>query len=223
MKTLLLTMAILSLCACEGGSGGGSGAATIVPKNQIKIHVYGDEISYGTGVTTSYVDLIKARTGYTIVNHSKAASMLGGAYTTYNNVFLNADLNSVTSSDIVIIFAGIQDVRWYGTINQTLFNTMTSSFYGLAYTTGAKVYVVNPIKMNAGVYASFSPLNNGSDVKMASYGTMLQTLANSYNFVYIDMNSTFSPTPANLQGDLQWPNETGHQVIANKILTSMGF
>lgn len=219
-KIIIAAILSFSMVACKEGGGTASLVSDPVQAVQ-EIHIFGDEISYGAGVTTSYVDILANQTGYSIVNKSRNSG------STMNNTLTMYDLDYVGSEDIVIIFIGYQDIRWYGAshpVSNT--NSFFVPFLNKAYITGATVYVVSPINMKASVYASFAPFNNGSDAAMQALGASFQNEVNSYSssrLVFIDMNSVFNPIDANLQADFQYPNETGHAIIANTLLTEMGF
>lgn len=224
MKTLNIVLVLilgLLVSACNGG--GGSSTSSAAPALPVaEIFVYGDEISAGNGVTTSYVDLIESETGMPVVNKSR--SSLGSLNNTLS--LANDDLDDVGSEDIVIIFVGYQDVRWHGTVPNGDLTSFVEPFLDRAFISGAHVYVVNPIRMNAAVYGSFAPYNNGSDALMLAFSNTMENYIDSYSssrMSFIDLQSVFNPIAGNLQGDMQLPNETGHAIIADTILNGMGF
>lgn len=205
--------------------------APIVTPPVSKIYIFGDEISAGDGVTNPYWKELETASGKSIENRSYSNATGGiffgaGGVSTMNTTLdlNNNNLGGIGPSDIIIIFVGYTDVRWYGNVGGN-FSSFFTPFINAAYNTGAQIYIVSPIKMNAGVYNSFSPLNNGSDSGMATFSGLLQNAANGFNssgVVYVDMINQFNPVAQNLQANLQYPNDTGHLVIASVLKTAMG-
>lgn len=225
MRHLLLTL-VLALTACEGGGSGGGAAATSPVVSTRTVHVFGDEMTAGSGITTSYGKIIADSLKLTLVNHGRAQSVIGAA-TTVNNVlgvYGNSELNQVKVNDIVVVMVGYQDVRWYGNPPAANFTNEYAPFIQKAYNAGADVFIVSPPKMKASSYALFSPYNMGSDAAMTTYANMLHNYANTYNssrVVFVDVTAVFNPIAANLQADSQYPNEVGQLIIANEILNNI--
>lgn len=223
MRIYFLLLLGVLLAGCEGGTSASSDSAT--PQNPstpvAEIFVFGDRMSAGYGVTTSYVDLIEADTGLPVTNHARSDLDI------VNNTLLIGSLSEVGPEDTIIISFGYQEVRWFGTVPGSVFPSFVTPFLNAAYLTGAQVYVVNPIRMNAAAYLAFPPnYIDGSDLEMQAMSDAIEAEVLAFGtsqVAFIDVQSVFNPIAANLQPDLEFPNETGHAILADTILTAMGF
>lgn len=218
---LLLCMLIFSLVACEQGGTPASSGAKTPTQDARKIHVYGDDMSAGTGVTKSYVDIVKDNAHLEVVNHAYKQADMGGAVSVLNNILHLSDLDDVKTNDIVIIFAGYNEMRWYGSSSVSINSTFTP-FLTRAYNSGADVYVLNVPKMNPAAYSLFAPLNNGTDAGMLNYSNQIKAVTLNFSRAkFVDIRAIFNPIAQNLQANLEYPNDQGHQIIADLLISAM--
>ncbi len=234
MKTLLLVLSVLALCACETPKESSASLAAPVAGSS-KIYIIGDEISKGDGVTLNYGQILASRSGKQVVNRSYSSTTgrdkangihsPGGVTSTMNTTLSIDELAGITPSDIIIIFVCYTDARWDGIVtNSANYTTFVPAFLTAAYNTGAQIYVVTPIKMNAAAYG-LTALNQGSDAAMLSFANALNNSVlgfHSSGVRLVDMYNTFNPILANLQADMIFPNDAGHQIIADKLILDMG-
>lgn len=239
MKQLIITLA-LGLAACGQGGGapsGGSPSLVIPPTGNgvATLYIFGDDVSYGTGSTSSYVSQLTTRSSLPTVNLSYANANLGGAVTTMNNTiqtyggnggaWTNAHLDTnLGPEDTVIIFAGSTDARWYG--NAVPGNYLQNNLVQLLTkikTSGAKLYVVGTIAMPLATYAMFAPLNNGSDAAMTTWNNAIAAQVTALNYsraTFINALTQFNAIGANYNG--QYPSDAGHTALATIIANGMG-
>jgi lysophospholipase L1-like esterase len=227
MKTLLLSILLLTACGQGGGSGDGNGDASVTKR----LFVFGDEISYGANIVKPWPAEVAKRAGYSLRNY--ATSYGPGVVNAMNNSLWPENFTSewigsgrfakVNTSDIVIIFFGYNDARWSGSgINTANFDQFLLPVILGARTKGARVFVVGTIGMPTASYAMYSPLNNGSDAAMLTWNNAIKQYVQAFDssIVFIDALHQFNAVDANFNG--QWPNDAGQAELADIIATGMG-
>ncbi len=223
LKIIYSILLILVLSGCESGSGGGS-QANLTPINESRLIFFGDEITVGTGVSETYVDLVSQSLGKEAVNkgyesNNSPAALMNNTVGTGNSSW---SVQNLTANDVVIIFVGYQDVRYYGDFPSGHLNQHLGGFLDVMESIGCTVYVVTPILMIGTEWTLNNPYDGGSDAEMLEARNEIISLVSQYPTMnIIDAYSSYTPTWANTQVDGQFPNELGHQELANIILNGM--
>ncbi|RTL05212.1 SGNH/GDSL hydrolase family protein [Candidatus Dependentiae bacterium] len=220
LKTVLAVLALLSLMACQNPSQSANGLVA-EPNSEAELFVFGDNLAAGYGSNYSFAEVLAATKGLEVVDKT-----FSGANAVVNNTLNLSWLSDVDQNDTVILCVGYQDVRWYGVSYPYVdnYNNHISPFLLALKATGARVYIVGPIKMKASSYGLFAPSNNGSNQAMIDFNTNLSSSVaalNDSDFTFVDIMS-FVPQASNLTPDEQFPNELGHDEITSIILNQIG-
>lgn len=220
---LLISMLGLTACGAGGGSGSGGGSAAIAPR----LFVYGDNAAAGQGSAVKFAQVIATYFHMALINRAAPIAPNDSMYYAFyvnNAQNTPTNISDIGPQDIVLVYVGYDEVRSVGQpplgMNNFWGGYEKPFFNGLA-AIGCKVKVVGPHKIAPAIQNAFVPNNHGTDAGIADMNAFLQTqsiIDGSANFKYIDISAGFNPIAANLQADLQYPNETGHALIANLIL-----
>lgn len=197
-------------------------------------NVIGDSITEHNAKTTkNYHDYIKDQIGCTVNNYGISGtgwftpSTTGGT----NAIYQRLDSNIASNADLITVFAGTND---WASVGKTFVlgalgdATPATSFYGAVDNVLSRLITQYPTK----TIAVFTPIqrqtlwnaDNAQGVKLQQVADAIIQVAGKYSIPVLDLfrfgnmyanNSAFRSAA---MPDGIHPNDTGHQILANKIL-----
>jgi lysophospholipase L1-like esterase len=220
------------------------GSTTVSSKWSGKVwNVIGDSITeHNFRTTKNYHDYIKDKISCTINNYGISGtgyftpSGSGGTNAIYQRI---GSLNA--SADLITVFAGTND---WGQVGKTLvlgsFGDIdgSTSFYGAVDSTISQLITKYPTKTLA-VFTplprsnAFNSVANSAGITLTQVADAIIAVCNKYGVPVLDLyrksglfpwNTTANNTYFNYQypsgtGDGLHPNDAGHQILADKILS----
>jgi lysophospholipase L1-like esterase len=198
-------------------------------------NVIGDSITeHNARTTKNYQDYIADKIGCTVNNYGLSGT---GWFTPSASGGTNQIFNRISgfssSADLITVFAGTNDVASVGktfVLGSYGDTDQNASFYGTLDYTLKQLIAKYPTK----TIAVFTPIQR--DIASTTYGTVTETnmiavadaiikVAGKYSIPVLDLyrfgnmypsNTTFKST---MMPDGLHPNDVGHQVLADKILS----
>lgn len=220
MKLIYALLLGLILMACETPGGSGSQAAAPALKAKPKIVVFGDDFTIASG---SFVNIVAASMGATVVNYGRAFDGSNGAMINgIQNLWAEVDINP---GDKVIYMAGLYDSKWYGQSDPTnQAKGYFKSFMAQLILKGCKIYVATVPRLPAIGYTTGAPLANGSDNASDFYSNVIRTgkseLANA-NVILVEANTGLSQVGSNWNAGGTALSTAGNQALAEMFYNLM--
>ena len=209
-----------------------------------KLHLFGDGICYGLGSsnipTLSYPALLTSRYGLNIINHALGDATIGeygDEYLSERSVIKQIENANITDGDFAIIFAGSEDyksgVAKLGTNN----NNSDYYFKGslnicieklLQKNSSIKILVVSPLfraRLDADDFRN-SDETAINELYLRDYSNAMKEICEYNHIPFLDLHSTCMINKYNYNAYLSdglYPNDAGHDMLANKIFSALDY
>ena len=209
-----------------------------------RLHLFGDGICYGLGSTNipelSYPALLTSRYGLTIINHALGDATIGeygDEYLAERSVIKQIENAQISNGDFAIIFAGSEDYK--SGVAKIGLNTDKSDYYFkgalnicidklLQKNSAIKILIVSPL-FRARLDAD--DLRNSDDtlineLYLRDYSNAMKEVCDFNHIPFLDLHSTCMINKYNhatYLSDRLYPNNTGHDMLANKIFSALDY
>ncbi|MGH1429433.1 MAG: SGNH/GDSL hydrolase family protein [Arenicella sp.] len=188
-KTAFLVTLLTSVIAACGGGGTSSSSST----NVSKVLAVGDSIGNGYGGVSAWPDLVRARTGYNVVNYSQ-----GGRHAAYSVSTVRFAIDREQPSHLIIML-GTNDS------NRGSVSGATSAMQQIVEYARARNVVP--------IVGTVPPRNSKSRQISANYRAIGAPIA--------DIEAAFGSGSGLFQADGVHPNNAGQDVIANTFISAL--
>lgn len=212
-----------------------------------RLHLFGDGICFGmfgTGTTNNmeltYSALLTSRYGIKIVNHALGDATIGEYNTDYlsnQSVISQIENANITNGDLAIIFAGSNDYKFVSSKIGDNTDESKNTFKGslnicikklLEKNSNIKILVVSPLfraRLDAGDFRN-SDDTAINQLYLKDYANAMKEICEYNHIPFLDLHSTCMINKYNYRNYLSdglYPNENGHDMIANKIFSALDY
>ena len=208
------------------------------------IHLFGDGICFGLGSsnipTLSYPALLSSKYGLVVSNHALGDATIGeygDEYLAERSVITQIESANITNGDFAIIFAGSEDYKHGSAKLGSNENKNDKYFKGalnicieklLQKNSNIKILVVSPLfraRLDADDFRNSddTPIN---ELYLRDYSNAMKEVCDYNHIPFLDLHSSCMINKYNYNNylsDKLYPNDAGHDMIANKIFSALDY
>ena len=207
-----------------------------------RLHLFGDGVCYGLGSTDitnlSFPALLTSRYGLNIINHALGDATIGvygDEYLSERSVIKQIENAQLANGDMAIIFAGSEDYKSGVAKIGNNYNKTDFDFKGalnicieklLQKNSAIKILIISPIyraRLDADDLrdSDSTPIN---ELYLRDYSNAMKEVCEFNHVPFLDLHSTSMINKYNYAtylADRLYLNNTGHDMIANKIFSAL--
>lgn len=209
-----------------------------------RVHLFGDGVCFGMGssdiTTLAYPALLSSKYGVIINNHALGDATIGNygdEYFSERSVIKQIENTQFNSGDYAIIFAGSEDYK--SGVARIGNNTDKNDYYFkgainiciekiLQKNSTVKILVVSPLfraRLDADDLRN-SDETTINELYLRDYTNAMKEVCEFNHIPFLDLHSTSMINKYNHHvylSDRLYPNDAGHEMIANKIFSALNY